>query len=247
MLQRIKTVVKRKIQPYILKGNLFECTCCKKSYNAFLGFGNLLQKKIRGNAMCPNCYSLERHRLLSLYLQKETKIYTKECKVLHIAPEKQLFQLFTEISQIEYITGDLNPENYPKGTIKIDLLDIPFDEETFDVIICNHVLEHISEDIKAMRELHRVLKRTGWGILMVPFDKSRTTTYENFSITSPEERERHFGRVDHVRCYGLDYSDRLSKAGFHVETIDYYNSFNSYQKEHWCLGDETIHKVSKKY
>ena len=96
-----------------------------------------------------------------------------------------------------------------------------FDECTFDVVVCNHVLEHVPEDRKAMRELQRILKPGGWAVLLVPFDQDRAVTYEDWAIVDPDERERAFGQFDHVRVYGRDYVDRLSDAGFEVSVVRY--------------------------
>lgn len=153
--------------------------------------------------------------------------------------------MLKDAKNIDYVTGDLFPEKYPKGTVKVDLLKIPFEPESFDIVICNHVLEHIPEDESAMKELQRVLKKSGWGILMVPIDWSRKTTYEDPSITTPEARADHFGQVDHVRWYGQDYTERLKKAGFKVDIIDYFNTFSEFQQKQWSLSDEKIFKVYK--
>ena len=132
--------------------------------------------------------------------------------MLHVAPEQCFMDRFEEIHGENYITADIES---PLAKVKMDIHDIPFPENTFDVTFCNHVMEHVDDDLKAMGELHRVLKPGGWGIIQVPFfPPIPDETFEDASITDPKERERIFGQDDHVRLYGKDYPNRLRKAGF---------------------------------
>ena len=118
--------------------------------------------------------------------------------------------------------------------------------ETFDVIICNHVLEHIENDKLAMSELHRVMKKDGWGIFQVPLEYSFATTYEDFTITDPLEREKAFRQKDHVRIYGRDYKDRLTSAGFKVKEDDYVKSLSNQEiKKYRLAPDDLIYFCSK--
>jgi SAM-dependent methyltransferase len=173
------------------------------------------RKPPRENALCPNCLSLERHRLLWLYLKKRTSFFSERLKFLHIAPELCFIHRFEKLDNLEYITADLES---PLARVKMDIHQIPFQENTFDVVMCNHVLEHVEDDIHAMREIFRVLKKDGWAIMQVPFmGKNLEITYEDPSIRNPSEREKIYGQRDHVRTYGQDYPERLRKAGFHVE------------------------------
>ena len=137
--------------------------------------------------------------------------------MLHVAPEYCFIKRFKALPNLDYTTGDLES---PLADIKMDIREIPFGDDTFDVVICNHTLEHVVEDLLAMKELYRVLKPGGWGILNSPINEKRDVTYEDFSITDPKEMEKHFGQRDHVREYGLDYTDRLNKAGFTPNTQD---------------------------
>ncbi len=150
---------------------------------------------------------------------------------MHFAPEKMFYDIFSTNKDIEYYPCDLSPKAYTyDGNVKIikaDITKIPFQENYFDVIICNHVLEHITADGLATSELYRVLKKDGWAILQVPIDYKREATYEDFSITTPKGREKAFGQKDHVRWYGQDYKDRLKKAGFIVKEDDFVKSFSS--------------------
>lgn len=174
----------------------------------------------RENALCPNCLSLERHRLMWLYLQNKTDFFSRDIKMLHIAPEQCFLGRFKKMPNLDYTTGDLES---PLADVKMDVHDIPFQENTFDVVFCNHVLEHVTDDHKSMTEILRVLKPGGWAMLQSPKDPALRVTKEDPSITDPWEREKEFGQKDHVRMYGDDYGDRIEKAGFEViedHTVD---------------------------
>tara|TARA_R110001583_G_scaffold112186_1_gene261480 strand:+ start:21539 stop:22210 length:672 start_codon:yes stop_codon:yes gene_type:complete len=198
-----------------LRGSKFTDPIDGKSFRKFLpyGYGNQ-----RANALSPSTLSLERHRLLWLYLKNETDFFTSPKKVLHIAPEQCFLKLFKNQKNLTYTTADLYS---PIADVKADICNLPFKENSFDIVFCNHVLEHIEDDYKAMSELFRVLKPGGMGIFQIPQDLNRETTYEDFSITSPEERTKHFGQYDHVRIYGRDYFKRLKAVGFTVNEINY--------------------------
>jgi SAM-dependent methyltransferase len=186
-----------------------------KSYRTFLPYG---YGKPRPNVLSPGTLSLERHRLLWVYLQRETDFFSKTAKVLHLAPEQAFMGRFQKLKHLDYTTADLES---PLAKVKADICNLPFDNNTFDWILCNHVLEHIEDDHKAMSELFRVLKPGGKAILQVPLDAQRLKTYEDFNIQDPQERARIFGQYDHVRIYGLDYLDRLQAVGFEAALIPY--------------------------
>jgi len=227
-----------------LKGDNVYCNCCKKSFITFLPFGH----KKRPNALCPCCGSLERHRLIWFYLEKYTDVATKPAKLLHIAPEKIFFDKFNSLKNVDYVCGDLSPENYTyaKNIIKLDITKLPFENNTFDIVFCSHVLEHIPDDVKAMKEIYRIMKPNAWAILQVPIDYKRETTYEDFSITTPEGREKAFGLSDHVRVYGKDYSHKLEKSGFAVKEINILSNLNEEEIFKFGFLYENIHVVSKK-
>jgi SAM-dependent methyltransferase len=185
------------------------CPCCGEEFSRFLPFGIAT----RPNAKCPRCGSKKRHRLLWLFLREQTNVFTGRLRVLHFAPERCFRKTFAKLPNLEYLTADLEPE---KVTLAMDITAIPASGETFDVILCSHVLEHVSDDRQAMREMHRVLKPGGWAVIMVPMDWDRARTLEDPSIVSPEERERMFRQPDHVRLYGHDVKERLESAGFSV-------------------------------
>lgn len=137
--------------------------------------------------------------------------------MLHIAPELCFIGRFEALENLDYITADIES---PLAKVKMDIHEIPFNENSFDVIFCNHVLEHVDDDLKAMEEMYRVLKPEGWAILQVPFfPPIPKQTISDPSIPDPKERERLFGQDDHVRLYGEDYPDRLRSAGFNVIEI----------------------------
>ena len=186
-----------------------------KSYRKFLPYGYV---NLRENVLSPGTLSLERHRLLWLYLQNKTGFFNSQLKVLHFAPEQAFYKRFKKIKNLKYITTDLHS---PLADIKADITDLPFPDNEFDVILCNHVLEHIPDDTKAMQELYRVMKPGGWGIFQIPIDENRQATFQDDSITDPDERTRIFGQYDHVRVYGTDYYDKLRSIGFTVEAVDY--------------------------
>ena len=195
-------------------GNKKECTVCGRRYRKFLPYGRIVKRE---NALCPGCLSLERHRLMWLYLKDNTDFFSAKLKVLHVAPEYCFIKRFKALNNLDYTTADLES---PLADVKMDIQEIPFGENIFDVVICNHTLEHVGDDLKAMKEFYRVLKPDGWAILNSPINEKRETTYEDPSITDPVEREKHFGQRDHLREYGLDYTDRLAEAGFTVDTQD---------------------------
>ncbi len=195
--------------PLIYKGNKVQCNVCDMKFRKFLSYG--AEGHHRENVLCPNCLTLERHRLMWLFLQKKTNFFKDDLKVLHIAPEQCFYSIFRTQKNLKYLTADLFS---PLADVKMDLHNAPFEDNSFDVVFCNHVLEHVEDDKKCMSELYRVMKPGGFGIFQVPIDYTREKTYEDKNITSPEDREKHFWQKDHVRLYGLDYPTRLTAAGF---------------------------------
>ena len=170
----------------------------------------------RANALCPVCGSFDRERLVYLYLLNKTDIFEKPKKLLHVAPEVRLADILRSKVNIDYLTADISSKNV---MVEMDITDIRFPNNSFDAIICNHVLEHIIDDGKAMSELYRTLKPGGWAILQVPLSLTLKNTYEDFSITTITGREEAFGQGDHVRIYAEDYQGRLAQAGFKVNVF----------------------------
>jgi len=206
----------------VYRGETVLCNCCDGSYAQFLPpFDE-----------CPGCGSQARQRLMLLYTTNSTDLFSRNSRLLHFAPEMCLEEKFKSTPCIDYVSADLS---MPRAMEKVDITQTHFPDCSFDVILCSHVLEHIPDDAKAMRELYRVLTKGGWAILQVPMDHSRQDTYEDFSITDPVERAKHFGRYDHCRLYGMDYRDRLEKAGFEVKINAYVETFSNAEVEKYGL------------
>ena len=199
----------------IFHGKRYTDPIDNSNYSRFLSYG---YKRIRKNALCPGTLSLERHRLLWLYLDNETNFLNSSLKVLHVAPEQVFYKKFKKLKNWDYLTFDLNS---PIADIKGDLTSTNFKDESFDLIICNHVLEHIKDDKSALNEIYRVLKYNGTSILQVPINVRREKTFEDSTIKSKIQREKYFGQYDHVREYGLDFKDRVEQSGFKVQMINY--------------------------
>ena len=249
--------VARPVLAFALKGTTYTDPIDSKSFKMFLPYGYGTQ---RNNVLSPSTLSLERHRLLWLYLNKETDFFKFELvsdssftntkriklrdaetnsalKVLHFAPEQAFYKLFRNQKNLDYTTTDLFS---PLADVKADICNLPFEDNQYDVILCNHVLEHIPNDTKAMQELYRVLKPGGMAILQIPQDLSRATTFADDSITDQKERGKIFGQYDHVRIYGRDYFDKLRSIGFKVIEEDYTNKIAPELVEKYCLAKGEI-------
>ena len=214
LLIRVSYVI-RPILELFLRGSKYIDPIDGKGFRTFLPYGYVKQ---RPNILSPSTLSLERHRILWLYLKYKTNFFTEQLEVLHFAPEQCFLKRFRSLKNITLTTTDLES---PIADVKADICNLPFKDNSYDVILCNHVLEHIPDDTKAMQELYRVLKPNGWGIFQIPQDLSRTTTFEDDTITDKTERAKIFGQYDHVRIYGLDYFDKLRTIGFKVDEVNY--------------------------
>ncbi len=224
------------------KGRGRECPICGARYRRFMPYGYV---ETREDALCPSCLSLERHRMIWLWMERNTDLFKSLPRLLHIAPEQSLMQHFKELyaSSDKYITADLES---PIADKHFDVQDIPLPASSVDVIICNHLLEHVEDDRRALSELYRILRPGGWGILLVPEDRERETTYEDNSITDPKERTRLFGQYDHRRVYGRDYDDRLREAGFEVERNDFVRRLTEWEKRLYAPGADDLVIVRKR-
>lgn len=238
LLIRLSYVV-RPILAFFLRGKTFTDPIDGKSFKTFLpyGYGNQ-----RNNVLSPSTLSLERHRLLWLYLKNETDFFKdvasgSALKVLHFAPEQAFYKRFRALKHLDYTTTDLLS---PLADVKADICNLPFEDNSYDIILCNHVLEHIPDDTKAMQELYRVLKVGGMGIFQIPQDLNRETTFEDDSITDRKERAEIFGQYDHVRIYGRDYSEKLRSIGFTVNEVDYTSKLSTADVEKYCLAKGEI-------
>lgn len=219
----------RPLMAFYLKGSKFTDPIDGKSFRKFLPYGYEIQ---RPNVLSPSTLSLERHRLLWLYLKNETDFFTTHKRVLHFAPEQAFYNRFRQMKNIDYTTTDLNS---PLADVKADICNLPFEDNTYDIIFCNHVLEHIPDDTKAIQELYRVLKKGGMGIFQIPQELDRETTFEDNSITDKKERAKIFGQYDHVRVYGRDYFDKLRSIGFKVEEVEYTKTLSEEEITKYCL------------
>jgi len=239
-LQRVAGVG-MKVTALFYRGNAVQCPVCSSQFRIFLPYGRI---NPRSNALCPTCLSLERHRLIWLYLSEKTNFFKSKLHVLHIAPEACFINRFEKIHGDQYITADIES---PLAKVKMDIHQIPFEANTFDVVLCNHVLEHVQDDIQAMREIYRVLKPGGFSIQQVPFfNPVAETTFEDNSITDPREREKIFGQDDHVRKYGKDYAARMERAGLTAVEDPFVNELTDETRKHYGLvKGEIIYKGVK--
>lgn len=230
----------RPILALALKGNRYTDPIDGKSFRTFLPYGYGTQ---RNNVLSPSTLSLERHRLLWLYLKNETNFFSVSLKLLHFAPEQAFYNRFKKQKNLKYTTTDLES---PLADVKADICNLPFEDDAFDWILCNHVLEHIPDDTKAMQELYRILKPGGIAILQIPQDLNREVTLEDDTITDRVERAKIFGQYDHVRVYGRDYFDKLRAIGFKVDEVDYTRKLSKEQVAKYCLADGEILPVCYK-
>ena len=220
------------------RGDLVECPCCEETFSRFL------PHRGRPRAKCPGCGSLERHRVLWLFLERETDLFERPGALLHLAPEYALLRRLSAVEGLRYVSGDLDSA---LASQEMDVMDLPFDAGSFDFLICNHVLEHVDHDRRALAEIHRVLKPGGWAILMCPVDRRRARTLEDPAVITPAERHRVFGQSDHQRLYGRDYADRLAEAGFGVRAERYVEACGSssvarfgLRREDDAFGEEDV-------
>lgn len=229
-----------KIIGFFYSGNKFEDPISGKKYRKLLPYGRTI---MRENALAPHSMSLERHRLIWLYLKSKTDFFVNPKKVLHIAPEYCFVKPFKKLKNLEYVTADLNS---PWADVKMDVQNIPFEESTFDVVLCNHVLEHVASDTKAMQEILRVLKPGGFAILQVPIDYNIETTLEDEKYNTPELREKYYQQRDHLRLYGRDYAQRLRNVGFAVIEDDFVKTLPKEQVTRYALPFNEILYICKK-
>jgi glycosyltransferase involved in cell wall biosynthesis len=224
--QNAHDVITKAINDLVTYKDFYYCTFCNNRFSSMMPWPDQHDSGYHRyemfnklTAICPSCHSLDRERLYKYFLEIETDILISELNILHVAPEKNLRALINQNKRVKYVCGDLYPTD--EEMIKLDITNIEFPDNIFDVILCSHVLEHIPDDKLAMRELYRVLKPGGWGILQVPIALDLIETYEDFSIITPEEKFIAFGQDDHVRIYAKDYVDRLRSVGFLVEIYNY--------------------------
>jgi SAM-dependent methyltransferase len=231
--------VKKKIKPLLYTGKKHFCPCCEKSFRKLLNFGN----PERINVRCPFCHSLERHRLLILFLKNQVPFFSEKINVLEFAPYEYLQKIFKSDKQINHISCDLNSKI---ADINFNIKNIPFKDGYFDCVLCYHVLEHVVEDTFAIKELCRILKPNGWAIIQVPINICLENTDEDINITSKEDRKKRFGQEDHVRTYGQDFYKRLESQGFIVQKKQYIKSFSNSLVKYYNLDPKEIICFCKK-
>jgi len=237
----IRKLFPEKFRPFIKTlmyyGKRVECPCCGVCFRKFPDYRD------RPNAICPVCGALERHRLLWLYIKNNTDFLGKKIRLLHFAPEHVLSGLFSSLQNIQYVNADIAS---PRAMIRMDMTNMSFNAETFDAVICSHVLEHIDDDMKAMKEIYRVLKQKGSAILLQPVDQTREKTFEDPTVIDPQKRKALFGQEDHVRIYGRDIIIRIEKAGLSVSIEDYPFRFSHDLAERYGLHkDNQIYICNK--
>jgi len=245
-----KKALKKLVKKIVYLGGRYQCPVCHSHLRKLnpTGYDFPVLKELqvvgggfRENSICPVCGSSDRERLIFLYL-KQLSCLHKPLTVLHVAPEVNIRQFFEQQDNVEYITADISGQNV---AVKMDITEIKFTDNHFDMIICNHVLEHIIDDAKGMSELFRVLKPNGLAILQVPISLTLKETYEDESIISKEARERAFGQDDHVRIYTKkNYISRLIAAGFDLEEFEWWMAEDDYS-QCFLLAQETLFLATK--
>lgn len=221
-----------KVRSLIHQGEAVYCPVCDNHFDQF----------IEGHS-CPSCGSGKRHRLLYLYLKNETNFFTDKISILHFAPEHCFYKRFKVLANADYLSADIDS---PRAMVKVDMMNIQFPADHFDVILSSHVLEHVPDDIIAMKELCRVMKKSGWAIHQAPVDYSREKTFEDAAIVTNEDRLQYYGHIDHKRLYGRDYRNRLESAGFTVTEVDYTAGFSAAELQRLGLHKgEIIYHVVK--
>lgn len=203
--------LQRTVQASLYRGEAFHCSVCEHDFGKFKSAGH----PRRPNAECPRCGARERHRLMMYFLDNFTNLGRTDdpVRLLHLAPERMLARRMSSYPNVDYLSGDINPT---RAQAVVDVTRMQFDDDSFDAIICSHVLEHVADDKAAMREMCRVLRPDGWAIINAPVRNDLEDTFEDWSVTAPKARAQMFGQWDHVRCYGRNYPELLGSAGFQV-------------------------------
>jgi len=238
-------------------GSEYFCPYCGNTFRKLLPGGQdypiLKEKKVvgggyRDNLVCPRCFSVDRDRLIYLYLKERTKVFSAALKILHIAPEGCIRALLMSLPNIEYRSGVKYYEGYyyDRKVNLMDLTSLPFEINSFDVVLCNHVLEHVEDDLKAMGEIYRVLKPGGWAILQVPIAEKLEETFYDPSVKTPDEREKMYGQFDHVRLYGKDYPRILERHGFTVRRYSPFDGVHQEDLKKYALNPDEVLFVATK-
>ncbi len=198
--------LRRKLSPLIYAGNNVYCPFCDRTYRSFRAAGRRKFKRL--NAVCPVCGSRERDRLMHYFLETRSDLRIPNGKLLHIAPEACLSPAIRELGQREYISCDLFRQDVD---VQLNIEQLPFDDESFDIIFCSHVLPEVEHDDLAIQEIHRVLNPQGWALVSVPFQGEKT-----FEVRPGDGQE---APPEFFRIYGADFPRVLAKQGFRVEIV----------------------------
>ena len=210
------------------------CECSSCGYKGY--FATARKGHAHPAFRCPNCESRPRDRNIALFFKKN-QLELGNKNILHIAPEWPLFRKLK--NEPGYVGGDIQKRRNANAIVDITAID--FESNHFDFLICNHVLEHVEDDYKALNELYRVIKNKGTLIAQIPLDKNLKKTFEDKEIINPRERNKYFGQYDHVRVYGLDFYARLANSGFTPKKIDILKKTSKAEKIKYCLPkDEEI-------
>lgn len=240
-LMKLETMIEDIYDSVILEKK--QCPICKSKIRLYTPFGDPL----RSNAKCPVCQSLERHRALYISLEREYGALEglKGLSILHFAPEKVYFDLFSANKNIDYYPVDFDP-GFPGIRDVVDITQIPYENDQFDLIICSHVIEHITEEQQALKELKRVLKSEGLAYINAPIYNELEFTLEKEEYNTPELRYKFYGQHDHVRKYGRDYTSRIKQSGFNVDEVKLSLEFNEKQMMfHGLAESEILYKCTK--
>jgi SAM-dependent methyltransferase len=211
------------------RGTRFECPCCDSEFARFL--------RRDTERVCPRCRSIARNRVLVLYLSQRPQLLRPGARVLHLAPEPAVHGWLSARDGIDYTTGDLDPG--PLVQRRFDAHELPFDDRSFDLILCSHVLEHVRDDVTVTRELGRVLAPSGEALLQIPVDHSLEVTDDDPSVDAPAERLDRFGQRDHVRRHGRDAAERLARSGLQVDRIGYEDLADEAERARYILTDRS--------
>jgi SAM-dependent methyltransferase len=230
-MSRIADAVRLRAVTARHRGDAVTCPVCEHSFDAFKDDWN------RSRALCWRCGSHERHRAQWLLLARRPQLLRDASSLLHFSPEWCLSRRLRATPGLRYVTADLDPAGVD---LQLDITGLDLEDDAFDAVICSHVLEHVPDDARAMRELRRIAAPGGFCLVMVPLALHRAETYEDASITAPEDREREFLQHDHVRLYAPDVADRLRAAGFDVETVDMHREAGEQAQRYGLLASDLI-------
>lgn len=229
------------LRALIFIGRKYICPCCGWNLRAFTHGGESMKPRPLG--YCPRCNSKARHRRWWLFLQENTNLFTARLRLFQVSPNYCFSRRFRRLPNLDYVGGDLY--HHRNIRLRMDLPATPLSSESFDAVLCIHVLEHIQDDREAMRELYRILKPGGWAGISTPIHLDQLT-YEDPTITTPEERKRAFGETVHVRYYGYDLASRLEETGFQVKFYPGKDVDLQSQQKYGLRDDENIFFCTKK-